>query len=106
MDRCAEHKGIGGLGLFDGLVDHAAEHAALTGGTAAAADAAAHRLCADVQDLGLDAAGVQLPGDQGQGGIGAALLVGAAVDEQDFHDKYSPFVRPKKRRSGMILAHL
>ena len=38
-------------------------------------------------------------------GIGAALLVGAAVDEQDFHDKYSPFVRPKKRRSGMILAH-
>ena len=35
-----------------------------------------------------------------------ALLVGAAVDEQDFHDKYSPFVRPKKRRSGMILAHL
>ena len=62
---------------------------ALTGGTAAAADAAAHRLCADVQDLGLDAAGVQLPGDQGQGGIGAALLVGAAVDEQDFHKPVS-----------------
>lgn len=56
-------------------------------------------------DLRLDAGGVQLPGDEAQCGIGAALLVGAAIDEQDFHDKYSPFVRPKKRRSGMILAH-
>ena len=84
MHRRAEDKGVGSLGFLDGLVDHAAE---------------------DVQDLRLDAGGVQLPGDEAQCGIGAALLVGAAVDEQDFHDKYSPFVRPKKRRSGMILAH-
>ena len=105
MHRCAEDEGVGSLGFLDGLVDHAAEDAALAGGTAAAADAAAHGLCADVQDLRLDAGGVQLPGDEAQCGIGATLLVGAAVDEQDFHDKYSPFVRPKKRRSGMILAH-
>ena len=32
-----------------------------------------------------DAGGVQLPGDEAQCGIGAALLVGAAVDEQNFH---------------------
>ena len=102
MDRCAEHKGIGSLGLFDGFVDHAAEHAALTGGTAAAADAAAHRLCADVQDLGLDAAGVQLPGDQGQGGIGAALLVGAAVDEQDFHKQILSFFGKTRRTWGAL----
>ena len=102
MDRCAEHKSIGGLGLFDGLVDHATEHAALTGGTAAAADAAAHRLCADVQDLGLDAAGVQLPGNQGQGGIGAALLVGAAVDEQDFHKQILSFFGKTRRTWGAL----
>ena len=105
MHRRAEDEGVGSLGFLDGLVDHAAEDATLAGGTAAAADTAAHGLCADVQDLRLDAGGVQLPGDEAQCGIGAALLVGAAVDEQDFHDKYSPFVRPKKRRSGMILAH-
>ena len=105
MHRRAEDEGVGSLGFLDGLVDYAAEDAALAGSTAAAADAAAHGLCADVQDLRLDAGGVQLPGDEAQCGIGAALLVGAAVDEQDFHDKYSPFVRPKKRRSGMILAH-
>ena len=85
MHRAAKDKAVGGLGLFDGLVDHAAEHAAAAAAAAAAADAAAHRLAADVQDLGFDSGVVQFPGDQGQGGIGAALFVGAAVDEQDFH---------------------
>ena len=53
--RAAEHKGVGGLCLLDGLVDYAAEHAPVAAAAAAAADAAAHGLTADVQDLGLDA---------------------------------------------------
>ena len=61
--------------------------------TAAAADAAAHGLGADIQNLGIDAGGVQFPGDEGQGGVGAALLVGAAVDEQNFHAVYSPLLK-------------
>ena len=32
MHRCAEDKGVGSLGFLDGLVDHAAEDAALAGG--------------------------------------------------------------------------
>ncbi len=95
MDRAAEHEGIGGLGLLDGLVDHAAEDAAVAGGTAAAADAAAHGLGADVEDLRLDACGVQLARHQRQRGIGAALGVGAAVDEQDFHSRILSFLRRK-----------
>ena len=85
MHRRAEHKGVGGLGLFDGLIDHAAEHTAISGSTAAAADAAADRLRANVKNFRFNVGGVQFLGDEGQGGIGAALFVGAAVDEQNFH---------------------
>ncbi len=106
VHRGAEHEGVGGLGLLDGLVDHPAEDAAIACGTAAAADAAAYRLGAHVQDLGLDAGGVQFPGDEGQCSVGAALLVGAAVDEQNFHVRYSPFCALWCRRSDTILAHL
>ena len=88
--------------FLDGLVDHAAEDAALAGSTAAAADAAAHGLCADVQDLRLDAGGVQLPGDEAQCGIGAALLVGAAVDEQDFHKQILSFFGKTRRTWGAL----
>ena len=90
VHRAAEHKGVGGFGLLNGLVDHAAEHASIA---AAAADAAAYGLTADVQDLGLDALCLQLPGNKGKGGVGAALLVGAAVDEQNFHAVYSPLLK-------------
>ena len=93
MHRRAEDEGIGGLGLLDGLVDHAAKHAAVACGTAAAADAAAHGLTADVQNLGFNALCLQLPGNKGKGGVGAALLVGAAVDEQNFHAVYSPLLK-------------
>lgn len=93
MHRTAEHKGIGGLGFLDGLVDHAAEHAPVAAAAAAAADAAAHGLTADVQNLGFDALCLQLPGDKGKGGVGAALLVGAAVDKQNFHAVYSPLLK-------------
>ena len=93
VHRAAEHKGVGGFGLLNGLVDHAAEHASIAAAAAAAADAAAHGLAADVQNLGLDALCLQLPGDEGKGGVGAALLVGAAVDEQNFHAVYSPLLK-------------
>ena len=93
MHRAAEHKGVGGLCLLNGLVDYAAEHAPIAAAAAAAADAAAYGLTADVQDLGLDALCLQLPGNKGKGGVGAALLVGAAVDEQNFHAVYSPLLK-------------
>ena len=85
MHRAAEDEGVGGLGFFDGLVDHAAKDTAAACGAAAAADAAADGPGADVEDLGLDVGAVQLLRDEGQSGVGAAFFVGAAVDEQDFH---------------------
>ena len=92
MHRGAENEAVGGLGLLDGLVDHAAKHAAAALGTAAAADAAAHGFCAHAEDLRLNAAGVQLLGNEGKGGVGAAFFMGAAVDEKNFHGKYSPLL--------------
>ena len=87
VHRAAEDETVGGLGLFDGLVDYAAEHTAIAAAAAAAADAAAHGFAADVQDLSLHTGVVQFLCDEGQGGVGAALFVGAAVDEQNFHEK-------------------
>ena len=107
VHRRAEDEGIGGLGLLDGLVDHAAEHASIAAAAAAAADAAAHGLTADVQDLGLDALCLQLPGNKGKGSVGAALLVGAAVDEQNFHAVYSPLLKMRRKMrniAAMIVA--
>ena len=100
MHRAAKHEAVGGLCLFNGLVDHAAEHAAIAAAAAAAADAAAHRLAADVQDLGVDTGLVQLPGDQGQGGVGAALFVGAAVDEQNVHKNTLLWSRMRRKMPG------
>ena len=85
MHRAAEDEGVGGLGFFDGFVDHTAKDTAAACGAAAAADAAADGLGADMEDLGLDVGTVQLLRDEGQSGVGAAFFVGAAVDEQDFH---------------------
>ena len=93
VHRAAEHEGVGGLGLLNGFVDDAAEHAPVAATAAAAADAAAHGLTADVQDLGFNTLCLQLPGNEGKGGVGAALLVGAAVDEQNFHAVYSPLLK-------------
>ena len=93
VHRAAEHEGVGGLCLLNGFVDDAAEHAPVAAAAAAAADAAAYGLTADVQDLGFNALCLQLPGNKGKGGVGAALLVGAAVDEQNFHAVYSPLLK-------------
>ena len=81
MHRAAKHEAVGGLCLFNGLVDHAAEHAAIAAAAAAAAD-------------------VQLPGDQGQGGVGAALFVGAAVDEQNVHKNTLLWSRMRRKMPG------
>ena len=93
VHRAAEHEGVGGLCLLNGFVDDAAEHAPVAAAAAAAADAAAHGLTTDVQNLGLDTLCLQFPGNNGKGGVGAALLVGAAVDEQNFHAVYSPLLK-------------
>ena len=98
VHRGTEDKGVGGPGFLDGLVDHAAKHAAIALGTAAAADAAAHGLGADIQNLSGDAGGVELPGHQAEGGVSAALFVGTAVDEQNMHNKYSPLCAARKFR--------
>ena len=63
---------------------------------------AAHGLTADVQDLGFDALCLQLPGNKGKGGVGAALLVGAAVDEQDFHKQILSFFGKTRRTWGAL----
>jgi len=85
VDRAAKNKAVGGLCLLDGFVHHAAKGAAVACGAAAAADAAAHRLPANMEDLGVDASGIQFLSHKRQCGIGAALFVGAAIDQQDFH---------------------
>src|SRR5699024_5110425 len=50
-----------------------------------AAHAAAHRGGTDVEDGGFDAGILQSPGHLGQGGIGAAVFVRAAVDQEHIH---------------------
>ena len=102
MHRAAEHKAVGGLGLLNGFVDHAAEHAAIACGAAAAADAAAYGLAADMQDLGVHTGVVQFLCDEGKGGIGAALFVGAAVDEQNFHADTLLLVSRMRRKSPAL----
>ena len=85
VHRAAKHEAVGGLCLFNGLVDHAAKHAAIALGTAAAADAAAHGFAADMQDLSVHTGIIQFLCNERKGGIGAAFFVRAAVDEQNFH---------------------
>ena len=100
MHRAAEDETVGGLGLFDGLVDYAAEHTAIAAAAAAAADAAAHGFAADVQDLSLHTGVVQFLCDEGQGGVGAALFVGAAVDEQNVHKNTLLWSRMRRKMPG------
>jgi hypothetical protein len=50
-----------------------------------AADAAVDGLVPDPEKFGLQPLGLRRGGRLVQGGVGAAVLMGAAVDKQDFH---------------------
>ena len=86
--RCAENDRIGLLHQRQDLRHRPAKHALPCLGTAAAAHTAAHRGRADVENRCLYAAFVQRGGNLAECGIGAALLVRAAVDQQNIHDKH------------------
>ena len=81
MHRRAEHKAVGLLCQRQHVGHRPAKDAFAGLGAAAAAHAAAYRRAADVEDLGLDAVGLQGGGHFAQGGAGAAVFVRAAVDE-------------------------
>ena len=85
MHRAAENKAVGSLGLLNGYVHRIVKHALALAGTAAAGHAAAHRAFAHMEDLRFHPVLFQFGGDFRQGRIGAALLVGAAVDQQYVH---------------------
>ena len=63
-------------------------------GTAATGNAASDVFVADVDDLGFNAFCVEGAGHLGQGGVSAAVLIRAAVDEENvrlFHCVFSGF---------------
>ena len=85
MYRRAKDKAVGLLRLLCKFVDRAAEDALARLRAAAARDAAAGRLVADPEDLGVDPLRLQRPRDLPQCRIGAAIPVRAAIDQQNFH---------------------
>ena len=69
---------------------------------AVAGDAAGDRLAAHPVPLGPDAFPMKLGFHLTQGGVGTAVLVGAAVEEEDFHGlslPFRPWPRPRPGRS-------
>ena len=84
MYRRAENEAVGLLRLLCKFVDRAAEDALARLRAAAARDAAADRLVADPEDLGVDPLRLQRPRDLPQCRIGAAILMRAAVDQKNF----------------------
>ena len=66
---------------FEGMAVKVGEDAFAGGLAAAAADAAADVLVADVDFFGLDTGGVQFFRDQAKSGVDAAAGIGASVDE-------------------------
>ena len=87
VDRRTEHNAVSLLDQRQHLGYRPAKDAFAGLAAAAAAYTAAHRRGADVVDRRLNARGVQRFGNLTQGMVGAALLVGAAVDQQYVHTK-------------------
>ena len=85
--RRTKHDAVGLFHQWQHIHHRPAEHTVPGLGAAAAAYTAAHRRGADVVDRRLNARGVQRFGNLTQGMVGAALLVGAAVDQQYVHTK-------------------
>ena len=102
MDRCAEHKGIGGLGLSMASLTTPPNTQPLP---AAQPPQPMQPPTGFVPTFRISVSmplAFSSPGDQGQGGIGAALLVGAAVDEQDFHKQILSFFGKTRRTRGAL----
>ena len=85
--RRTKHDAIGLFHQRQHIHHRPAEHAVPGFGAAAAAHTAAHRRAANVVDRCFNARGVQRFGNLAQGMVGAALFVGAAVDQQYVHTK-------------------
>jgi len=86
IDWGAHHQAVGLDDLLDALIDAViVENTAALAPAGSAVDTPPDELIADPEDLGLDLMLLELSRHLGQGGVGAALFVGAAVDEQDFH---------------------
>lgn len=75
-------------GIDEIIAEDAAAFAA--SGAAAAADAAANRLIANPQNFRFDAAFLDRAGDFAERGMGAAVLIGAAVEQKNLHDAFPP----------------
>lgn len=75
-------------GIDEIVAEDAAAFAA--SGAAAAADAAANRLIANPQNFRFDAAFLDRAGDFAERGMGAAVLIGAAVEQKNLHDAFPP----------------
>ena len=86
IDWGAHHQAVGLDDLLDALIDAViVENTAALAPAGSAVDTPPDELIADPEDLGLDLMLLELSRHLGQGGVGAALFVGATVDEQDFH---------------------
>ena len=86
MDRGAEDHPVAGVDTVNEGVDPVlAAEETVPVPAAAAADAAVDGLIADPEEFRLQALSLHGGGHLPEGGIGAAVLMGAAVDQKDFH---------------------
>ena len=85
MHRRADDEAVAAPGPLRRPVHHVVHHALAQLGAGAAAGAAGACVPAQPEDLGGDAVGLQRAGHLRQGGVGAAPLVGAAVEQQNVH---------------------
>ena len=87
VDRRAHHQAVTGPGLLRSHVDHVVVDAFAQLAASPAAGTAGGGVPAQPEDLRLQALLRQGPGHLVQGGIGAAILVGAAVEQQYLHSR-------------------
>ena len=85
VHRRADDEPVGGLQRLDGLVHAAAADALARLAAGTAGDTSAALATAGVDEFRLHAALVQHARGLVQGGAGAAVFMGAAVDEKHFH---------------------
>ena len=117
MNRRADHQTVAGLhpiqrGVHQIILEDAAASAVF--GAAAAADAAANRPVADPQRFRFDAALLERAGDLAERGVGAAVFVGAAVEQKNLHAHSSRCffhytslqIRPQEAESDKCFANL
>ena len=89
VDGRADDEAIGSGEFVGRLIDDVRKDTAAGLHTAVAGNAVLHRFLAEPDHLRLDALLVECGGNLCQCGVGAALLIGTAVDQKDFaHSDY------------------